>query len=50
MFFADCSDGRQEIIDGVQRMQTLVEFCNNKFILSKLKKLTCLDGFSFDDL
>ena len=30
MFFADSDDGRQEIIDGAQRMQTLVSFCNKK--------------------
>lgn len=51
MFFADCSDdGRQEIIDGAQRMQTIVEFYNNKLRLSGMEKLTSLNGFSFQDL
>lgn len=50
MFFADCEDGKQEIIDGAQRMQTLVEFCNNKLKLNNLKKLTKLNGFYFKDL
>lgn len=50
MFFADCEDGKQEIIDGAQRMQTLVEFYNNKLKLSGLKKLTKLNGFCFKDL
>ena len=42
MFLADCSDGRQEIIDGAQRMQTIVEFYNNKLRLSGMEKLTAL--------
>lgn len=50
MFFADCDNGKQEIIDGAQRMQTLVEFHNNKLQLSGLKKLTKLNGFYFKDL
>lgn len=50
MFFADCDNGKQEVIDGAQRMQTLVEFYNNKLQLSGLKKLTKLNGFYFKDL
>lgn len=50
MFFADCEDGTQEIIDGAQRMQTLVEFYNNELQLSGLKKLTNLNEFRFKDL
>lgn len=50
MFFADCKDGREEIIDGAQRMQTLVEFCEDRLVLNGLKKLTKLNGFSFNDL
>lgn len=50
MFFADCKDGKQEIIDGAQRMQTLVEFYNNKLQLNELKKLDGLNGFYFKDL
>ena len=50
MFFADCDNGKQEVIDGAQRMQTLVEFHNNKLQLSGLKKLTKLNGFYFKDL
>ncbi len=50
MFFADTKEGKQEIIDGAQRMQTLVEFCNNNLKLSNLKKLTALEGFRFNDL
>lgn len=50
MFFADCDNGKQEVIDGAQRMQTLVEFYNNQLQLSGLKKLTKLNGFYFKDL
>lgn len=50
MFFADCDNGKQEIIDGAQRMQTLVEFYNNNLQLSGLKKLTKLNNFRFEDL
>ena len=49
MFLADCDDGKQEIIDGAQRMQTLVEFCSNKLKIIGLKKLTNLNGFMFKD-
>lgn len=50
MFFAGCDDGRLEIVDGAQRMQTLVEFVSNKLKLSNLEKLTYLNGFKFKDL
>ena len=50
MFFAACDDGRLEIVDGAQRMQTLVEFVSNKLRLSNLEKLTYLNGFRFKDL
>lgn len=50
MFLADCEDGRMEIIDGAQRMQTIVEFCKNEFRLTHLEKLSALKGFCFKDL
>lgn len=50
MFLADCSDGRQEIIDGAQRMQTVVDFFNNKIRLTGMEKLTKLNGFTYNDL
>lgn len=50
MFFADCKDGRQEIIDGAQRMQTLVEFTKGSLQIQGLKKLKHLNGFKFTDL
>jgi len=50
MFFAGCDDGRLEIVDGAQRMQTLVEFVSNQLKLSNLEKLTYLNGFKFQNL
>lgn len=50
MFFANCDDGRIEIIDGAQRMQSLAAFLNNNLRLCKLEKLTSLNGFRFSDL
>lgn len=39
-----------EIIDGSQRIRTLVEYCGDGFKLSGLKKLTELNGTVFSDL
>lgn len=50
MFMADCEDGRLEIIDGAQRIQTINEFLSNKLRLTGLKKLSALNGFSYSDL
>lgn len=50
MFLADTNNGTQEIIDGAQRIQTLSAFLLNKLELSKLPKLTKLEGFKFSDL
>ena len=43
-------DARMEIIDGSQRIRTLIDFYNNKFSLSKLDKLKELNGAKFKDL
>ncbi|GBU09820.1 hypothetical protein AwWohl_09580 [Gammaproteobacteria bacterium] len=43
-------DGRIEIIDGSQRIRALKYFINNKIILSDLKEVQELDGFTFNDL
>jgi hypothetical protein len=50
MFLAEIDDGRQEIVDGAQRIQTLEEFASGDLVLTKLDKLTSLNGFSFNDL
>lgn len=39
-----------EIIDGSQRIRTLVTYCDNKLRLSGLEKLTSLNGTTFNDL
>ncbi len=43
-------DGKVEIIDGVQRLNTLVSFYNNDFKLDKLDKLDFLKNISFNEL
>lgn len=50
MFFADTDDGRIEIVDGAQRTQTLVQFCQNDLELQGLEVLTDCNGFLFRDL
>lgn len=39
-----------EIIDGSQRIRTLVEYCSNKLRLSGLEKIKSLNGTIFNDL
>lgn len=50
MFFSDAEDGRCEIIDGAQRTQAMEEFMSGDLILDGLKKLTSLNGFSYNDI
>jgi len=50
MFFSDTEDGRCEIIDGAQRTQAMEEFRSGDLVLSGLKKLTSLNGFSYNDV
>jgi hypothetical protein len=50
LFFCERKDGVIEIVDGVQRMTTLLSFVTNQFKLSGLQKLSSLNGFSFSDL
>lgn len=50
MFMADTDDGRLEIIDGAQRIQTINEFFQNKLTLNSLQKLDSVNGFRFSDL
>ena len=50
MFFSDTEDGRCEIIDGAQRTQAMEEFMSGDLVLSDLKKLTSLNGFSYNDV
>jgi hypothetical protein len=61
LYMAANSDGTWEVVDGVQRLSTLVHFCGdakllptikrkNPLTISGLKKLTNLNKKSFDDL
>lgn len=50
MFFSDTEDGRCEIIDGAQRTQAMEEFMSGDLIISGLKKLTSLNGFSYNEI
>jgi hypothetical protein len=50
IFTADTGDGRLEIVDGSQRLRTLVAFVQGKLRLKNLEVLDKLNGFSFPDL
>lgn len=51
MFVADIEDdGRLEVVDGAQRIQTLEQFQNGDLILENLKILNALNGFTYNDL
>ena len=50
MFVADMEDGRLEIVDGAQRIQTLESFATGDLKLAALKRLNELNGLSFLDL
>ena len=50
MFFADAHDGRVEIVDGAQRVQTIVRFVKNDLQLSGLTLLSDSNGLKFKDL
>lgn len=54
LFVADTAqekfEGRLEIVDGSQRIRTLVDFLKDELILSGLKKLPAANGFTFSDL
>jgi hypothetical protein len=50
MFLADLDDGRLEIVDGAQRIQTMEQFSNGDLRLKDLKILTALNGFTYNDL
>jgi hypothetical protein len=61
LYMATNSDGGWEVVDGVQRLSTLLHFCGSQkqvamvgrkgpLRLSGLKKLSAFNGYSFDDL
>jgi hypothetical protein len=50
MFLAEDEEGTFEIVDGAQRIQTLVAFVDGDLTLKALQKLDSLNGFKFADL
>ena len=50
LFFADMSDGRYEVVDGNQRLNTCAAFMGNRIELQGLERVSSLDGFTFRDL
>jgi hypothetical protein len=50
MFLAEMDDGRIEIVDGAQRIQTLEQFKANDLVLDDLERLPSINRFRFTDL
>lgn len=50
IFLAETKSGRYEIVDGSQRIRTLVAFLQNDLKIEKLEVLKSLNGFKFSDL
>ena len=50
MFMADTPDGRLEIVDGAQRMNTLASYLQGELTLKKLEILTVLNHLNFHEI
>jgi 5-methylcytosine-specific restriction endonuclease McrA len=50
IYFGKVTDGRLEVIDGQQRLTTLVNFVSNRFPLRKLHSMSSLNHKFFKDL
>jgi hypothetical protein len=50
IYFGKVAEGRLEVIDGQQRLTTLVDFVSNKFALRKLRSMASLNDKQFKDL
>lgn len=50
IFTADIGDGRLEVVDGSQRLRSLVAFVEDQLTLKGLKVLDKLNGFTFSQL
>jgi Protein of unknown function DUF262/HNH endonuclease len=50
IYFGKIENGRLEVIDGQQRLTTLVHFVTNKFALRKLQRMSSLNGKLFREL
>jgi hypothetical protein len=50
LYFAEMPGNRMEVIDGQQRLTTIIHYVKNEFPLQKLLRLTKLNGKYFKDL
>ncbi len=50
LYFAEEEDGRWLVLDGLQRLNTLVRFYQNEYALKSLEIITELDGLKYKDL
>src|SRR2546422_6625287 len=50
LYFVRLNTGKIEVVDGQQRLTTLIRFVTNQFKLQKLQKLSDLNGKLFRDL
>ncbi|MEH2463636.1 DUF262 domain-containing protein [Nostoc sp.] len=50
LYFVRLNTGKIEVVDGQQRLTTLILFVTNKFKLQKLQKLSSLNGKHFQEL
>ncbi len=50
LFGVQTADGRVEILDGAQRIQTLCQFVNNDLELKKLDRLDLINDYFFEEL
>lgn len=50
IYFAKMPDGKMEVIDGQQRLTTLVKFLDGDFTLQKLQRMASLNGKKFSEL
>jgi hypothetical protein len=49
-YFAELDDGKQTVVDGHQRLQSIATFCSGRMRLRGLRVLTELNGKRFQDL
>lgn len=50
MYLFETADGRKQVVDGRQRITTIIDYLNNEFSLRDLKILHDLNGSRFRDL
>lgn len=50
MYFFETSDGNKQVVDGRQRITTIINYLNDRYSLKDLKILSYLNGFKFSEL